>query len=706
VVLVDVGEDAPRAPAEAPASIEDGEPAAGAAEDEGARIRGTVRRQLHTYHPEVVDRVRATFEVGVVPTPDQLERAWEQLGLALQVTRHEPLAGVEVTITPERASTTSQGVTSQAVLRALSDDAGSFHVDALPPGRYALRLTPPPGPPHLRHDDPMLRRSIYLGPGEIEAVAFDLPGEMAALTGRVVDSAGRPIEDATVAATSFVVPEVGIPDEWSAPTDQQGRYSLPGLQPASLQTAIGNALVDARAEVRAETLLAVDVGASGYAPARALVLPLSEERERAAVSVAERLCAWRESVDEIEWLPFALERPYAGALRPVFERGAQVLPDIVLAPAATVSGSVVSTLGKPLPLAEVRLAEVGSPAARPGLLAQASTPPGWVRSDARGAFLLTGVPAGSYGFEVRTEAAGLQRATNAPLEVIGAADLRDVRVVVRADEKGRIAGTVVVARTGEPLQDFRLEIGTTQGWTMEDGKQGVFEVARVQEGPVTLRVHAKGFASETLEGVVRGGQTTELHATLSRAGHLYGDVLLNGEPAQGMLSVYVDAGAGARAHYGWFEGRYRTPRLRSGRPYRVVAEVQLAPGSSSKLVAHAVALPVGDEDTELHLRLKRPTSTLEGSTRIDGEFLAWLVYALEGGASGLGGPEGSPLLRAVAEGRRSPEDFELALAPGAYTLLFRVLREDPHGGPPLRQDQVTSVRVAAGTGAQVQLVAP
>lgn len=694
-----------------PASTNAGAPRAEGASDGLARaatasIRGTVRCTRETYHPEVIDKARARFDPGVEPPSEELDAAWAQLTREVLTRASDAAQDVEVLVAPVRVAQRGS-----APARVRTDAAGGFVVEGLPEGDYEVRVAPPPGTPAFRGDDPRVHRGVSLRAGQVATADFELPLGAASLSGRVVDARGDAIADARVGVAR--IEEVLAAGSWNnwgesygdvtrlqrqeVRTNVAGRFRVDGLQSASFSDALGAAR---GGQGLTRSMVALDVVAAGYVPLRLLALPLGEDVERAASGAWQRLLDWSVSLGDKGLEDVGSGPLYGGEPRPVFVDGAQVLTDLVLVRSASIAGTVADPDGHPLAQAELRLVPAGGHAPEPRWLVAAPVLPEWIATGTGGAFALEDLPAGSYTFEVRTAENGVQQATNAPLTIAEGARLRDVHVVVRADEKGALAGTAVDAQSGEPLPAFRVAVRTSQGWSSAEGSDGAFRVEKLQEGPIQVRVQAEGYATAELESDVRGGATTAISAALDPAGSLEGAVTLDGAPARGMLSLYVDDGSDTLAHSGWFDGRYRAEGLRASVPHRLVARVQLAPGSY--VVARARALP-GDPATVQDLALARPPETLRGTVRDDDEDSRWSVYAFEAGASAIDEPTLSPLLLAAADGRGSPGAFELGLPPGQCTLLLRVFRKDPAGGPPRHEDRWRNVVVQPGSSEPITL---
>jgi len=129
----------------------------------------------------------------------------------------KPLVDANIVAMPQGDS---QGMPAQ---QAMSRAGGEFKVQGLGPGSYKLRATPP----RVWRDVPASGETIQLSQGEhltgVRLVCDFDPGTK--LAGRVIDSSGKPIRDASV----NVHMRSGNSNGYSQ-TDAEGRFEIIGLQ--------------------------------------------------------------------------------------------------------------------------------------------------------------------------------------------------------------------------------------------------------------------------------------------------------------------------------------------------------------------------------------------------------------------------------------------------------------------------------------------
>lgn len=311
----------------------------------------------------------------------------------------------------------------------------------------------------LLEDGGWVHRAAHAGEHDVTAASGTPFVEVAlapalALSGRVLDPAGRPLAGARVAARGYarILPEVAARDDALAETDALGRFTLVGLRPD-----VSHALV-VRAPGCAELVREVPV--------------------RDAPEPAE-------------------------------------LGDLELARGALLAGSVIDAAGAPVGGArvELRLLDLVPPAsstpadpgARPDLGHRA------LRTDVAGLFHFEELPAGSYELRVRRDRGVLTALT---LDLRAAEELGDVRLAlppttwtlnghVRGPSAPLAGATVVLERFGA------VEEVTT-------GADGAFRIAGLDDvATYTLRASAGGYAA--VEMLVSTGDEPVLRLALAPA---------------------------------------------------------------------------------------------------------------------------------------------------------------------------------------------
>ncbi len=669
----------------------------------GGSIRGTATALTHSYHPELLYQVLAGIQPG--ETGKQIEARLGEAGPVLRKEARRALSGVEIVLSRSRPS---EGVPAEQ--RALSDEAGAYAFDLLAPGDWEVRIVPGADLPRLRSDHRLLHRKLRLEPGEIRIVDFELPGEGAAVAGRVLDGSGRPLAGARVTAVAIADPDP-IPDGMhgdplrlasvTAETDEQGRYRLGGLLPASLQ--------DAMEYVRAGRcfagMYAVTAEADGLASARILAPPFAVHLERSARSIAEGLLTLAElmGVDERERASMVLD---PDALPAPFLDGALLLPDLVLFESASVSGTVEDTRGELLPGAQLtwRLLGISDPADHS--MVPVPVVPGPIVADDEGAFRVADLPPGDYEisvFAVFTDTPLSQRALNPPLSLRAGARIEGLRVWIQGIEMGTIAGIVADAATGESIDAFEVGLIASGGYSIWWGREGAFRIEPVPAGSAMLTIRAKGYAPEELTALVRGGAVTELHAALGREASVRGRLTLDGSPARGSVLVRILDDASSETGYVHADaaGQYRIDGLKSGAPHRLSVSLDLGTNNPGQLLAAASVVPQAGEETTQDFDLRRPPSTIRGTVTMKEEPCRWHVYAFEGGAVGRIPPEWDPSLIARVWGRDGPGPYELPVPAGSCAVLARLYEPGPAGNLVLLDEKTALLSLEPGETAEL-----
>ncbi|HEX2254414.1 MAG TPA: carboxypeptidase-like regulatory domain-containing protein, partial [Thermoanaerobaculia bacterium] len=324
----------------------------------------------HPGYRAVRERVPARREVRLVLTETRAA-----FGLTTD-SEDRPLAGVEITVRPAR----SAGIPAAALpagdaeaVTVTSDERGRFEIPALPAERVDLEAG-------RAGFSPLIVPGLAVGAGPAAAdlgVLSLVAG--AAITGRVVDAAGRPLDEARV---------------WWTETDRRpGPGLAAGLrqrEPAAVSGADGAFSLADLASGRRMTLL---FAREGFLPA---------------------------------WI--------AGARAP----NEQPLV-VVLEPAATLRGRVETVDGEPVPGARVALRPAPPPPGTVGVEMRRSENTADARAGADGTFSFAEVAPGGVLLEAQAE--GFLPAEAVAVEVPAAEEIADVRLVL--DPGAQVRGRVV-----------------------------------------------------------------------------------------------------------------------------------------------------------------------------------------------------------------------------------------------------------------------
>ncbi|TDJ75691.1 MAG: carboxypeptidase regulatory-like domain-containing protein [Planctomycetota bacterium] len=590
-----------------------------------------------------------------------------------------PLAYVEVI-----ASDSSKRLGGMHEVRARTDERGEYAFGFLPPGDYVVRIDPPRELARFDPQDVLVWKLVSLESGEAEVLDFPLLGSVATLTGRVVDTALKPIAGASVTADTLHAlglvrgrsyEDVRAMETVHETTDEQGRYALTGVLPSTL--------VEAREYITRGVLppdaYAVVAEAEGHVPVRVVVVPILPDLARFIAALST-------------------ESPSADAPRASYSKAAIVLTDIVLTASASVSGVVVTSGGEALSNAMVHMVPATPEIAIPRSLTPFPVAPDWVQVDERGAFRIADLAPGNYLFEVISSATGLLRAKNPPLAVLEGARTDHVRVFVHTDERGTIVGTVVDETTGEPVESyFRVEYLNRGRSAAVRGKAGSFRLEHVPAGPTSVTVRARGYANAELAIDVTGGAVTELRVSLRRSGIVEGLLEVDGASVSGTVYALREGGPRRDLAGGRFRGSYRIEGLESDRSYSLIAYLDGANRVEGELVAQAFVVPRAGEVVRHEFDLQRPASAILGVVTSPDKGSLWQVFAFEGYSLYLEEPHLSPYLRAMASGVGVSGEFRLPVPPGTYTLLARRLASSENSVPVRREREVSRV-VAVGAG--------
>jgi protocatechuate 3,4-dioxygenase beta subunit len=516
----------------------------------GGSISGKVTDKSVSYHPSRLATVTIAAQDNTA--------TWEAVQRALVSTADKPLPGVKVVLAEkrDRLNTLSYG-DSSLTQETITDENGRYTFSNLRPGAYVVQAEPPEGAVILRDKQSDTFRSVSIQPNcDKDGVDFSFRFDGFSITGRVIDSAGRPIAGAEIAANPMpwrnlkggalnVEPD---PDAGSARTvsDENGDYRLDHLLPASIYEAFryltGGPIRygSSGLEDRAARTFILRAEAPGYTPTQILVPAIHEDVARVVRSSID--WAIREGLNKGE--------PFTFPDVPLPTSCGNVITGVhlVLEAETVVMGRLIDSRGNLVPESRIRMVFADPPGQELWPLVIQKDAPDWTETDREGEFSFECVPAGVFLFEVQTKALGNQRARNEPLEVGAGEIITDIEVIVEAaEDRGNIEGHVIAAATGAPVEDFLLRVikvdtaeedSPRHGKTAIDRPNGRFHIEGISAGVATLELKAPGYAREIIRTNVSPGQTTPVSVHLAPEGILRGYVKLNGQPsAYGYVTI-------------------------------------------------------------------------------------------------------------------------------------------------------------------------
>lgn len=579
-----------------------------------------------------------------------LERGRTAAGRVVDPHQH-PIAGARILLLPARGDS----VTDPWAMAARIEDSLEAVTGA--EGRFEIRQIPV-GARDLLIEAPGFARAQELGiafpaaAGSQELGTFVLqPG--VAVRGRVVDGAGRPLPEVSVAAA----PSRAEAGPWAGPadpalTDGQGRFELPDLRPGD------------RLDLTARK--------TGYAPSRLRGLraptgePVTLVLERAAAisgrvvdaeghGVAEAWVQLDEARGEIAsaGVPTFFEQSLHGATadaegafqfsavapgkillrahrddyQPSAARTLEIQPgrslekvELVLERGAVITGRIARPDGLPVPGAHVRVREPGQRGVWTEFL--------FADSDGEGIYRLDGVP--------------LRRQRVEAFDALGARVSREIEVRPGDNsldlvlEPGRQVRGRVVDASGRPVAGARGTLRPTGSVTPDVARarstfDGTFMFAGVAGGTYELTFEREGYAPAGGPGLLTVGSDDleGLEVRLVPGVAISGRVL-GVEPERWPEVEILATGPGGTQRPGrvFAEGRYEIPGAGAG-DWQITARL----GFHRQASAVTTILP---EATEAHLDLDLSRGvTVHGRTTLDGQ-------PLVGARIGLwkpGGPE-------------------------------------------------------------------
>lgn len=405
-----------------------------------------------------------TEELGDVVPP--------QAGLEVTLARRLALEGV-VRARGQAAGDAEVTIAGASGTRtAKSGPDGAFSFGGLAEGRYALRAVRGGEAAYL--DGVM----VAAGDGGTGVVTVELQ-PATTLAGRLRERGGRPIADGEVTLSEAD----GAPLPRTVRSDNEGNFRFAAVLP-------GSYVVGARAE--------------GFYPAEPHALRVGKTPATVDVRLDPGATVEGRVVDE-------RAQPVAGAEVAVSGEAPDGTPIAVTAS----SGAAAATGARVEPAGELGILRGPVPYPPPAPLAEPTVAPKQFRTDDKGAFRITGLPAGR--LVVVATHPDFARGASEPMRVAAGGELR-VTVVLSGGVEVR--GRVTDDR-GDPVAGAELTgDGTALATSDARGEWDIAHVAR----PLTLTVRAPGFLPATR--AVSPSERGPFDVTLRRAeGRLAGDVV-------------------------------------------------------------------------------------------------------------------------------------------------------------------------------------
>ncbi|MEM7588101.1 MAG: carboxypeptidase-like regulatory domain-containing protein, partial [Acidobacteriota bacterium] len=500
-----------------------------------------------------------------------LEPELQAFGTVLD-TGERPIEGAEVRIIPE-APISGRDTTKPERWSATTDSEGSFTLQALQPGSVSLTVL---AEGYAALEIPGITVDAERRPVDLGTVLLE-PGLWR--DGWVVDTREQPIEGVRVSWSTTAAAS----DRGETKTDGAGAFRLADLAPSALlelrlehpsfQSAIYSDLAPGGEPLVLTLIDAAGLNGTVLDPDRQPVTGADVSLAPAAIHGATTPSAVTDhdgafAFDSLVPGTYLVSvRSSAGALAPTrveLTAGVKDALELILQPAATLSGAVRSGVGEPVEGAEIVVELMAGSRAEPG-----AERLGWGReqaqSNAAGRFAMPGLTAGSYALVVRhPEYQPLEQTLE--LDPLAAGELelilerRSQRYPVRgrvSDDTGRGVGGVNLRL----LADGRRPLEATTSFA-----DGSFELMAPQIGSYTVRAEHERYAVVTSPPLELGpqgldGVVIELHGGATVSGVIHGPTL----EELGQIQVVAERlGEPTRAGVLRPDGSYRVTGLSPG----------------------------------------------------------------------------------------------------------------------------------------------
>ncbi|MEM7351632.1 MAG: carboxypeptidase-like regulatory domain-containing protein [Acidobacteriota bacterium] len=515
----------------------------------------------------------------------------------------QPLAGVEVAVQREGASSSATFSLDPSAGRAVSDERGRFTLTPLAAGAsYELTAT------HRR----FITTSVTLGGLELgrpRQVRLELPPSRGGF-GRVVDLEDRPITDAVVALRRAVeksgrqrlrgleLADDAAPSPFRVRTDAEGRFDFaelpareidllargPGFAPMviwGVEIVAGEAAVDLGTLVlepasavegvalngAAEPLEGISVWAfEGGARSRDLAVERLAQMDADAVSAVDGRFTLEDLQPGVRVDLVAFGPGFAPAVVRQVTAPNDPLAKIVLDAAAQLTGRVVDSQGLPIPAARIDLRAQDLPVGVADVRRVAVEDERVTFSDEAGRFAVQAIRPGAY--EVVAEAEGFQAEPAQRLEL--AAGVAPDEVLITLERGATLVGRTLDA-AGEPVAGVQVMIGASAA---RSDASGAYEARGVALGRQMVEaLHAEH--NRLVEAIEIEAGRNELDLTFDPTRQVSGRVVDESgrRIADARLHLRSQAWRNSR-HYRALtsdDGRFVFPRVATGE-YELAAE--------------------------------------------------------------------------------------------------------------------------------------
>lgn len=389
---------------------------------------------------------------------------------------------------------TAETIRSTVNPRVMADREGRFFFADLPAGRYGVQATKDgyaPGWNGQRQPWASSTSPVILADGERRTDLVVRVWKYAVISGTVVDEAGEPVVGIAVRAlpktvfagrvrygNSEVIPEL-VPH---AITDDRGMFRFTQLSPGTFVVLVPSthATVPVTNLVNLETTVRNELFRAGVSEIAPPGSPRTLSMGDFALMTLNRVLIppppapdGRMQVYKTTFYPSAMT---AGTATPITIKAGEERSDLTIAlrpaPAATISGRLVSPDGSPVPPMTIRL--VGE--SMTDVISTRFSNPGQVGldaatglSDAGGRFMLIGVPPGEYVLEQANPIPNAAVRSGRPAYslsqpvVVGRQDVRDLVVPLRGALQigGRVEYRNDSGATPPPTRQFALVVFET-----------------------------------------------------------------------------------------------------------------------------------------------------------------------------------------------------------------------------------------------------